>query len=63
MKEQRPGFTGFVKRVDTVAQARVVAVDTWGDTCMVKFSDSDCVSRPNFFKRKREALITYKLII
>ena len=36
MKEQRPGFTGLVKRVDTVAETRVVAVDT----CMVKFSDS-----------------------
>ena len=38
MKEQRPGFTGLVKRVDIVAETRVVVVDTWGDTCMVTFS-------------------------
>ena len=29
VKEQRPGFTGLVKRVDTVAETRVVVVDTW----------------------------------
>ena len=40
VKEQRPGFTGLVKRVDTVAETRVVMVDTWGNTCMVTFSDS-----------------------
>ena len=40
MKEQRPGFIGLEKRVDTVAETRVVVVDTWpwGDTCMVTFS-------------------------
>ena len=38
VKEQHPGFTGLVKRVDTVAETRVVVVDTWGDTCMVTFS-------------------------
>ena len=40
VKEQHPGFTGLVKWVDTVAETRVVVVDTWawGDTCMVTFS-------------------------
>ena len=40
VKEQRPGFIGLEKRVDTVAETRVVVVDTWpwGDTCMVTFS-------------------------
>ena len=38
VKEQRPGFIGLVKRVDTVAKTRVVVVDAWGDTCMVTFS-------------------------
>ena len=32
VKEQRPGFTGLVKRVDTVVETRVVVVD------MVTFS-------------------------
>ena len=44
VKEQRPGFTGLVKRVDTVAETRVVVVDTWGDTCMVTFSVLDICS-------------------
>ena len=30
VKEQRPGLTGLVKRVDIVAETRVVVVDTWG---------------------------------
>ena len=34
VKEQRPGFTGLVKQVDTVAETRVVVVDM----DMVKFS-------------------------
>ena len=36
MKEQRPGFTGLVKRVDTVAETRVVVVDLYhGDILSV----------------------------
>ena len=41
VKEQRPRFTSLVKRVDTVAETRVVplvVLDNWGDTCMVTFS-------------------------
>ena len=28
VKEQRPGFTGLVKRVDTIAETRVLVVET-----------------------------------
>ena len=44
MKEQRPGFTGLVKRVDTVAETRVVVMDT----CMVTFSVLEICSMNNF---------------
>ena len=36
VKRQRPGFTGLVKRVETVAETRVVGVDTWGDDLYVE---------------------------
>ena len=29
VKKQRPGFIGLEKRVDIVAETRVVVVDTW----------------------------------
>ena len=39
VKEQRPGFSGLIKWVDTIAETKVVVVDIWGDTCiMVTFS-------------------------
>ena len=38
VKEQRPRFTDLVKRVDTVAETRVVVVDTYGNTYMVTLS-------------------------
>ena len=42
MKEQRPGFTGLVKRVDTVAETRIVGVDLYhGDVLSV--GDLQCV--------------------
>ena len=38
-----------MKRVDTVAETRVVVVDTWGDTCMVTFCVGDLQGAINFF--------------
>ena len=42
VKEQCPGFTGLVKRVDTVAETRVVVVDLYhGDVLSV--GDLQCL--------------------
>ena len=59
VKGQRPGFTGLVKRVDTVTETRVVVVNTWGDTCMVTFSDLQCDRFSCFIFIKRCSINLY----